>query len=248
MASTVAAPLERHLGQIPGIDSMSSRSSEGSASVIMIFQTGRKVDSAARDVQAAINAAAPDLPSGLTNAPTYRKANPNAQPVRRARADQRDAAALEALRPRRFAARAAHPPARRRRRRRSRRRRDAGDPRRSEPARAERDGPVARSAAQRARGRERDLAAGLPLRRPHGDGGVGERLAAHGRRVRRCRDLGEERRAGAPERRRARLRRPAGSIPGGLVRHAARDPDVRAQAGRRERDRDRRQRSRTTCR
>ena len=87
MASTVAAPLERHLGQIPGIDSMSSRSSEGSASVIMIFQTGRKVDSAARDVQAAINAAAPDLPSGLTNAPTYRKANPNAQPVRCARAD-----------------------------------------------------------------------------------------------------------------------------------------------------------------
>src|ERR1700754_1381820 len=81
MASTVAAPLERHLGQIPGIDSMSSRSSEGSASVIMIFQTDRKVDSAARDVQAAINAAAPDLPSGLTNAPTYRKANPNAQPV-----------------------------------------------------------------------------------------------------------------------------------------------------------------------
>ena len=81
MASTVAAPLERHLGQIPGIDTMSSRSSEGSASVIMIFQTNRKVDSAARDVQAAINAAAPDLPSGLTNAPTYRKANPNAQPV-----------------------------------------------------------------------------------------------------------------------------------------------------------------------
>ena len=81
MASTVAAPLERHLGQIPGIDSMNSRSSEGSASVIMIFQTDRKVDDAARDVQAAINAAAPDLPSGLTNAPVYRKANPNAQPV-----------------------------------------------------------------------------------------------------------------------------------------------------------------------
>ena len=81
MASTVAAPLERHLGQIPGIDTISSRSSEGSASVIMIFQAGRDVDAAARDVQAAINAAAPDLPSGLTNAPTYRKANPNAQPV-----------------------------------------------------------------------------------------------------------------------------------------------------------------------
>jgi multidrug efflux pump len=81
MASTVAAPLERHLGQIPGIDTINSSSSEGSASVILIFDSSRKVDDAARDVQAAINAAAPDLPSGLTNAPTYRKANPNNQPV-----------------------------------------------------------------------------------------------------------------------------------------------------------------------
>jgi multidrug efflux pump len=81
MASTVAAPLERHLGQIPGIDTINSSSSENSASVILIFDGTRKVDDAARDVQAAINAAAPDLPSGLTNAPTYRKANPNNQPV-----------------------------------------------------------------------------------------------------------------------------------------------------------------------
>jgi multidrug efflux pump len=81
MASTVAAPLERHLGQIPGIDTINSSSSENSASVILIFDGSRKVDDAARDVQAAINAAAPDLPSGLTNAPTYRKMNPNNQPV-----------------------------------------------------------------------------------------------------------------------------------------------------------------------
>ncbi|WP_395680014.1 efflux RND transporter permease subunit [Dokdonella sp.] len=81
MAATVAAPLERHLGQIPGIDTINSSSSEGSASVILVFDSSRKVDDAARDVQAAINAAAPDLPSGLTNAPTYRKANPNNQPV-----------------------------------------------------------------------------------------------------------------------------------------------------------------------
>ncbi|MEO7431166.1 MAG: efflux RND transporter permease subunit, partial [Dokdonella sp.] len=81
MASTVAAPLERHLGQIPGIDTMNSTSSENSTSVILIFDGSRKVDDAARDVQAAINAAAPDLPSGLTNAPTYRKLNPNNQPV-----------------------------------------------------------------------------------------------------------------------------------------------------------------------
>jgi multidrug efflux pump len=81
MASTVAAPLERHLGQIPGIDTINSSSSENSTSVILIFDGSRKVDDAARDVQAAINAAAPDLPTGLTNAPTYRKMNPNNQPV-----------------------------------------------------------------------------------------------------------------------------------------------------------------------
>jgi len=81
MASTVAAPLERHLGQIPGIDTINSSSTENSSSVILMFDGSRSVDDYARDVQAAINAAAPDLPSGLTNAPTYRKANPNAQPV-----------------------------------------------------------------------------------------------------------------------------------------------------------------------
>ena len=77
MASTVAAPLERHLGQVPGIDTMRSSSSEGSAFVFMIFDSDRNLDAAARDVQQAISAAAPDLPSGLTNAPSLQKANPN---------------------------------------------------------------------------------------------------------------------------------------------------------------------------
>jgi multidrug efflux pump len=81
MASTVAAPLERHLGQVPGIDTMRSSSSEGSTFVFMIFQGGVDIDSSARDVEAAINAAAPDLPSGLTSLPTYQKANPNDDPV-----------------------------------------------------------------------------------------------------------------------------------------------------------------------
>ena len=81
MASTVASPLERHLGQIAGIDDFNSTSSEGSATVIMIFEPGRNVDDAARDVQAGINAAAPDLPSGLRTAPIYRKANPNNAPI-----------------------------------------------------------------------------------------------------------------------------------------------------------------------
>ncbi len=81
MASTVAAPLERHLGQVPGIDIMRSSSSEGRTFVFMLFHNGTDLDSAARDVQAAINAAAPDLPSGLNNAPSYQKANPNDDPV-----------------------------------------------------------------------------------------------------------------------------------------------------------------------
>ncbi len=81
MASTVAAPLERHLGQVPGIETMRSSSSEGRTFVFMLFQSGTNLDSAAREVQAAINAAAPDLPSGLNGAPTYRKADPNDDPI-----------------------------------------------------------------------------------------------------------------------------------------------------------------------
>ncbi|MDE2308624.1 MAG: efflux RND transporter permease subunit, partial [Xanthomonadaceae bacterium] len=81
MASTVAAPLERHLGQVPGIETMHSHSSEGSTFVFMMFNNGVNLDSAARDVQAAINAALPDLPSGLNGTPSYQKANPNDDPV-----------------------------------------------------------------------------------------------------------------------------------------------------------------------
>jgi multidrug efflux pump len=81
MATTVAAPLERHLGQVTGIDTMRSSSSEGSTFVFLLFNSGRNIDDAARDVQAAINAAAPDLPTGLVTAPSYEKANPNDDPV-----------------------------------------------------------------------------------------------------------------------------------------------------------------------
>ncbi len=81
MATTVAAPLERHMGQIAGVDTMGSNSKEGRSSVILFFDFDQNIDGAARDVQAAINAALPDLPSGLTTAPIYRKANPNNDPV-----------------------------------------------------------------------------------------------------------------------------------------------------------------------
>jgi len=81
MAATVAAPLERHLGQVPGIDTMRSTSSLGSTFVFLMFDGGRNIDDAARDVQAAINAAQADLPSGLNSPPSYEKANPNDDPI-----------------------------------------------------------------------------------------------------------------------------------------------------------------------
>ncbi|AXI83266.1 efflux RND transporter permease subunit [Xylella taiwanensis] len=80
MASTVTAPLERYLGQIPGIKRMRSSSSEGNSTVFLVFQNSRNIDAAAQDVQAAINAAQADLPSGLSS-PSYKKANPNDDPV-----------------------------------------------------------------------------------------------------------------------------------------------------------------------
>ncbi len=80
MAATVTAPLERHLGQVPGISSMRSSSSDGRSMVFLMFDTSRDIDAAAQDVQAAINAAMADLPAGI-GTPTYQKANPNDDPV-----------------------------------------------------------------------------------------------------------------------------------------------------------------------
>ncbi|WP_407048751.1 efflux RND transporter permease subunit [Methyloraptor flagellatus] len=81
MAATVAAPLERRLGTIPGVTELTSTSALGSASIAIQFDLSRQVDKAARDVQAAINAAATDLPSDLPAMPTFRKMNPAAAPV-----------------------------------------------------------------------------------------------------------------------------------------------------------------------
>jgi multidrug efflux pump len=81
MAATVAAPLERKLGTIAGIDQITSTSSLGSTSIQLQFSIGRNIDRAARDVQAAINASLADLPSDLPSLPKFRKANPAAAPV-----------------------------------------------------------------------------------------------------------------------------------------------------------------------
>ncbi|TAL84884.1 MAG: multidrug efflux RND transporter permease subunit [Candidimonas sp.] len=81
MASTVATPLEQALGSIAGITDMSSSSSEGSTRVFLQFDLSRNINSAARDVQAAINAARTLLPSALRSNPTYHKVNPASAPI-----------------------------------------------------------------------------------------------------------------------------------------------------------------------
>ncbi|AZC18773.1 efflux RND transporter permease subunit [Pseudomonas sp. CMR5c] len=81
MASTVATPLERSFGAIAGIDTMSSRSSQGSTRVILQFDLGRDINGAAREVQAAINASRNLLPSGMRSMPTYKKVNPSQAPI-----------------------------------------------------------------------------------------------------------------------------------------------------------------------
>jgi multidrug efflux pump len=81
MASTVATPLERHLGAIADVDDMTSTSGVGTTSVQLTFGIDRDVDGAARDVQAAISAAHADLPTSLTSNPSYRKLNTSAFPV-----------------------------------------------------------------------------------------------------------------------------------------------------------------------
>jgi multidrug efflux pump len=81
MASTVAAPLERRLGEIAGIDQITSTSGLGSTSIQLQFSIGRDIDRAARDVQAAINASLADLPTDLPTLPNFRKANTAAAPV-----------------------------------------------------------------------------------------------------------------------------------------------------------------------
>jgi multidrug efflux pump len=81
MSSSVATPLERHLGAIANVDEMTSSSSVGSTSVVLQFGLDRDIDGAARDVQAAISAARADLPAAMRSTPVYRKINPADQPV-----------------------------------------------------------------------------------------------------------------------------------------------------------------------
>src|SRR6266705_634287 len=81
MASSVATPLERQFGRISGVNQMTSTSQLGSTNIVLQFDLSRNIDAAARDVQAAINAARGQLPTNLPNNPTYRKVNPADAPI-----------------------------------------------------------------------------------------------------------------------------------------------------------------------
>src|SRR3989454_7485472 len=81
MASAVATPLERQFGRISGVNQMTSSSQLGSTGITLQFDLNRNIDAAARDVQAAINAARSQLPANLPSNPSYRKANPADAPI-----------------------------------------------------------------------------------------------------------------------------------------------------------------------
>jgi multidrug efflux pump subunit AcrB len=81
MASSVATPLERQFGRIAGLTELTSTSYLGATSIVLQFDLNRNIDAAARDVQAAINAAAGQLPSNLPSKPTYKKVNPADAPI-----------------------------------------------------------------------------------------------------------------------------------------------------------------------
>ncbi|MHB8447905.1 MAG: multidrug efflux RND transporter permease subunit [Rudaea sp.] len=81
MATAIATPLERQLGRIAGVTEMTSSSTQGNTRIVLVFDLGRDINGAARDVQAAINAARAQLPSGMPGNPSYRKFNPADAPV-----------------------------------------------------------------------------------------------------------------------------------------------------------------------
>src|SRR6266513_4985350 len=81
MASAVATPLERQFGRIAGVTQMTSSSGLGSTNITLQFELNRDINAAARDVQAAINAARSQLPADLPGQPTYRKVNPADAPI-----------------------------------------------------------------------------------------------------------------------------------------------------------------------
>ena len=182
MAATVATPLERALGRIAGVTEMTSSSSLGSTRITLQFDLSRDIDGAARDVQAAINAARSLLPTGLPSNPTYRKVNPADAPIMILALTSDDADARPDVR-RRLDDPGAEAAAGRGRRRRERRRQlAAGGARRAQSARSSTGTASAsktvrtahrrhqRQPAEGLRGRRRPSLAD-PRQRPGAEGG-----------------------------------------------------------------------------
>ena len=156
MAASVAAPLERRLANISGLVELTSSSSLGNTQIIAQFDLDRNIDSAARDVQAAINAAETDLPSDLSSLPTFRKTNSSTTPIIVLALTSKHDADERGLRRDGHGDRPAHLAGRRRRRRGRGRRRAAGDPRADRSLARRRHGPRAR--AGRGGDRQRECA------------------------------------------------------------------------------------------
>ncbi len=239
MANTVLAPLERHLGRIPGIDDMYGNASEGSAADPACASTSsRTADSAARDVQAAINAAAADLPSGMPSPPQYFKFDTSQIPIllvtltstgmppdklfdladtllKPAVAQIDGVAQVQVF---------------------------GGTPHavriELDNQRAGGQGAHRQRRRQRTARRQRHLAAGHPEQRPHPDDGDRQRWPARAGRVRQAADRRAQRRAGAPVRRgqglpaasRISTRRPGSTASRTVAMQISKRPEANAVA------------------
>ena len=226
MATSVATPLERHLGLISDVTEMTSSSRVGTTNITLQFDLDRDIDGAARDVEAAINAARVDLPATLRTNPTYRKVNPADAPIMvlaltsetRTPGQIYDSASN-------IIAAAAQPGAGRRRRR-GRRRLAAGGAGGAEPAgaRALRHRPGGR--ARRAGLGQRQPAEGRHRRRRPAPAGLHQRRRHSGGRLRAAGDRLPQRLGGAPLRRRRGDRRRGGHPqPRGLRAQGERQAD-----------------------
>ena len=163
MAATVAAPLERRLGEIAGVTELTSASSLGTTRITVQFDLSRNIDGAARDVQAALNAAAqPTCPATCRRCPTFRKANPAAAPILILALTSKTMSPSADLRRRRYRDRPAPVAGRRRRRGQVDRRRAAGDP---GAGRSGARSPPWASAIEDVRTRHRQRQRGRPARR-----------------------------------------------------------------------------------
>ena len=151
MAATIAAPIEKRLGEIAGVTELTSVSSQGTASISVQFDLSRDIDGAARDVQAALNAATADLPGDLPDVPTFRKYNPSAAPMLILAMTSKNLTAERHLRRRRHGRRPAHLAGSGRGAGRGQRRRAAGGARARQPDLARLHGPEHGGSAHRHR-------------------------------------------------------------------------------------------------